>query len=99
MCLGYGGVRLGDSVTDLLINALFQLVKPFICVLEIFPIKLSHQSHLSLKLILQIFEVGFEPVPECFQSIVQAFRLCLREVAIGLDFALDVLEFGFELFF
>ena len=39
----------------------------------------------------------FEAVAEGEQGVVQAFRFSFVEVTVSLDFALDVLELGFEL--
>lgn len=97
LCLVDGGVGLSDPISDLLVNGRLQLVEPLLRILEIISVVLAHKADFGLKLVFKVAQVGLEPVAECAQSVVQAFRLSLREVSVGLDLALDILEFGFEL--
>lgn len=82
-----------------MIYGLFQSIESLFCVCKVLSIEFAHSSHFVFELLAQRPQIGLEPVSKRCQSVVQSFGFAEGEVSVGLNFALDILEFGFQLLF
>ena len=87
------------TVFNLLRDCLFKTVKSLLCIRELCAITLTHGINLTLELFTKHSQLVFELGTESFESIIDSLGLRFCEVAIGLNFALNVLELGLELLF
>ena len=87
------------SVIDFLGDGSFKSVKSLLSVFKLSAVVVTHSVDLSFKLLTEHFKVVLELGTEGLQGVIDTLGLSLGEVAVGLDLALDVLEFGLELLF
>ena len=87
------------SVVDFLRNGCFKPVQSLFGVRKLCAIVVTHRVYLSLELLAEHLKVVLKLGAEGLEGVIDTLGLSLSEVAVGLDLALDVLEFGFKLLF
>jgi hypothetical protein len=92
--VGDGFVRFIDAVLDFCVNTALQLVKSFVSNLKLLTIELAHVVDLAFEGLPQEAKFVFEFGSESLQSVVDSFHFGFGKVTVGLDLALNVLEFG-----
>lgn len=92
-------IRFRYSVVNFLRDGSFESVEALLGILELSAVVVTHSVDLSLKLLTEHFKVVLELGAEGLKSVIDSLSLRLCKVAIGLDLALDVLEFGLKLLF
>ena len=60
---------------------------------------IPHRIDLSFKLFAKYAQFVLKLGTEGLEGVINSLRFSFSKVSIGLDFTLDVLEFGFQLFF
>ena len=92
VCFGY-------TVIDFLLDRRLKTIKSLLGVLEVCSVTLAHRIDFAFEFLTQNAQLVLKLGPEGLQRVIDSLGLSFCEVAIGLNFALDVLEFGLELLF
>jgi hypothetical protein len=93
-----GFITFNNTILDFLMNALFYFVHAVLGYPELVAVVLLHQANLFFELLLELAKLELKLRSESFESVLNAFDFSICEVFVCLDFAINVLELGLELF-
>lgn len=86
------------TVVNFLLDGRLQTIKSLLRALEFNSVMLTHSIDLAFEFLTEHAQFVLKLGSEGLQSVIDSLRLCLGEVTIGLDLALNVLELGLQLF-
>jgi hypothetical protein len=86
------------TVVNFLLNGRLQTIKSLLRVSEFNSVTLTHSVDLAFELLAEHAQFVLKLGAEGLQRVIDSLRLCLGEVTIRLNLALNVLELGLQLF-
>ena len=87
------------TVIDFLRNRRLKTIKSFLSVLKLGSVVVPHGIDLSFEFLAKHAQFVLKLGTEGLKRVIDSLGFSLREVAIGLNLALNVLELGFQLLF